>query len=434
MATNRFVCEICSKGFQRDQNLQLHRRGHNLPWKLKQRTVESSRKRVYICPEPSCVHHNPRRALGDLTGIKKHYSRKHGEKKWKCDKCSKKYAVQSDWKAHQKTCGTREYKCDCGTIFSRRDSFITHRAFCDALAEENNKVMNQSLMLPNLEDQMPEQILSNMPTNTSMELSEFTNPLKSVPSELVPIMPFKSMNNMAAGSMFSSNSGNLYGNTRGIPSSSSALQLNNGGQVLGSLANTSATALVQKAAQIGATSSNNTMNSPMMQKRFVSSMPVSDQLSGSRPSLNFHEQSKGTFDTQLLQKSPQELSQLFHSRTGGSALSDMVVDGGMLVDSDPYSAGFLKNVMEQEDSENSGIVQGRMAMVRSPTMNSSLGHNDTMTLDFLGVGGSKGPQNLHEQSLEMEGLNQQRMQVTYPLHQIQLSHGHSDMQNPLWDM
>ncbi|KAL6982877.1 Protein indeterminate-domain 7 [Sarracenia purpurea var. burkii] len=32
MATNRFVCEICNKGFQRDQNLQLHRRGHNLPW------------------------------------------------------------------------------------------------------------------------------------------------------------------------------------------------------------------------------------------------------------------------------------------------------------------------------------------------------------------------------------------------------------------
>lgn len=119
MATNRFVCEICNKGFQRDQNLQLHRRGHNLPWKLKQRSSTEVRKRVYICPEPSCVHHNAARALGDLTGIKKHFSRKHGEKKWKCDKCSKKYAVQSDWKAHQKSCGTREYKCDCGTIFSR---------------------------------------------------------------------------------------------------------------------------------------------------------------------------------------------------------------------------------------------------------------------------------------------------------------------------
>ncbi|CAA6660935.1 unnamed protein product [Spirodela intermedia] len=127
LATNRFVCEICNKGFQRDQNLQ-------------QRNSKEVRKKVYICPEVTCVHHEPSRALGDLTGIKKHFSRKHGEKKWKCDKCSKKYAVQSDWKAHSKTCGTREYRCDCGTLFSRRarleDSFITHRAFCDVLAEE----------------------------------------------------------------------------------------------------------------------------------------------------------------------------------------------------------------------------------------------------------------------------------------------------------
>ncbi|KAK8498879.1 hypothetical protein V6N12_044612 [Hibiscus sabdariffa] len=136
LATNRFVCEICNKGFQRDQNLQLHRRGHNLPWKLKQRSKEM-KKKAYVCPEPTCVHHHPSRALGDLTGIKKHFCRKHGEKRWKCEKCSKIYAVQSDWKAHSKTCGTREYRCDCGTLFSRKDSFITHRAFCDALAEES---------------------------------------------------------------------------------------------------------------------------------------------------------------------------------------------------------------------------------------------------------------------------------------------------------
>ncbi|XP_018443047.1 zinc finger protein JACKDAW [Raphanus sativus] len=145
MATNRFVCEICNKGFQRDQNLQLHRRGHNLPWKLKQRSSkEVIKKKVYICPIKTCVHHDSSRALGDLTGIKKHYSRKHGEKKFKCEKCSKKYAVQSDWKAHAKTCGTREYKCDCGTLFSRKDSFITHRAFCDALTEEGARMSSLS--------------------------------------------------------------------------------------------------------------------------------------------------------------------------------------------------------------------------------------------------------------------------------------------------
>ncbi|CAJ2660653.1 unnamed protein product [Trifolium pratense] len=141
MTTNRFICEVCNKGFKRDQNLQLHRRGHNLPWKLKQRNpLEVIRRKVYVCPEKSCVHHEPSRALGDLTGIKKHFSRKHGEKKWKCDKCSKKYAVQSDWKAHSKICGTREYRCDCGTLFSRKDSFLTHRAFCESLVERNARI------------------------------------------------------------------------------------------------------------------------------------------------------------------------------------------------------------------------------------------------------------------------------------------------------
>ncbi|GAA0142947.1 non-receptor serine/threonine protein kinase [Lithospermum erythrorhizon] len=183
MATNRFICEICNKGFQRDQNLQLHRRGHNLPWKLKQRNkLEVVRKKVYICPEKSCVHHEPSRALGDLTGIKKHYSRKHGEKKWKCEKCSKKYAVQSDWKAHSKICGTREYKCDCGTLFSRKDSFITHRAFCDALAEESarftsvptanlnfrNDLMNGPTTTPGISANLHNQFTGNNPQFSSV--------------------------------------------------------------------------------------------------------------------------------------------------------------------------------------------------------------------------------------------------------------------------
>ena len=196
MATNRFVCEICNKGFQRDQNLQLHRRGHNLPWKLRQRSSKEVKKRVYVCPESSCVHHDPSRALGDLTGIKKHFCRKHGEKKWKCDKCSKKYAVQSDWKAHSKICGTREYKCDCGTLFSRflfclilwlnwgfffffyffgllklfwflilwrRDSFITHRAFCDALAEESARAQTQPGANPNSESETKVQAVDSSP-------------------------------------------------------------------------------------------------------------------------------------------------------------------------------------------------------------------------------------------------------------------------------
>ncbi|OAE24556.1 hypothetical protein AXG93_2415s1360 [Marchantia polymorpha subsp. ruderalis] len=113
MATHKFTCEVCGRGFQREQNLQLHKRGHNLPGSLKPRANKDKeiRKKVYVCPEPTCVHHDPARALGDLTGIKKHFCRKHGEKKWKCDKCCKK-----------------------------RDSFVTHKAFCDELAEESARL------------------------------------------------------------------------------------------------------------------------------------------------------------------------------------------------------------------------------------------------------------------------------------------------------
>ncbi|XP_076887569.1 zinc finger protein GAI-ASSOCIATED FACTOR 1-like [Bidens hawaiensis] len=193
LATNRFVCEICNKGFQRDQNLQLHRRGHNLPWKLKQRDGKEVRKRVYVCPEKACIHHDPSRALGDLTGIKKHFSRKHGEKKWNCERCSKKYAVQSDWKAHMKTCGTKEYRCDCGTLFSRRDSFITHRAFCDALAQESARSHTQNIQKINPEEEKLEVAVIAPTCSPPPPLTPSTGVLSPVQSVLSSDLPEKSM-------------------------------------------------------------------------------------------------------------------------------------------------------------------------------------------------------------------------------------------------
>ncbi|XP_010501603.1 PREDICTED: protein indeterminate-domain 16-like, partial [Camelina sativa] len=70
-------------------------------------------------------------ALGDLVGIKKHFRRKHSvHKQWVCERCSKGYAVQSDYKAHLKTCGSRGHSCDCGRVFSRVESFIEHQDTC----------------------------------------------------------------------------------------------------------------------------------------------------------------------------------------------------------------------------------------------------------------------------------------------------------------
>ncbi|XP_066399520.1 protein indeterminate-domain 16-like [Miscanthus floridulus] len=134
LESDRYVCEICRQGFQRDQNLQMHRRRHKVPWKLLKREAgEAARKRVFVCPEPSCLHHDPSHALGDLVGIKKHFRRKHsGQRQWACARCSKAYAVHSDYKAHLKTCGTRGHSCDCGRVFSRVESFIEHQDTCNA--------------------------------------------------------------------------------------------------------------------------------------------------------------------------------------------------------------------------------------------------------------------------------------------------------------
>ncbi|KAF8643737.1 hypothetical protein HU200_066803 [Digitaria exilis] len=271
LATNRFVCEICGKGFQRDQNLQLHRRGHNLPWKLRQRSSgKDKKKRVYVCPEASCVHHHPSRALGDLTGIKKHFCRKHGDKKWKCDKCSKKYAVQSDWKAHSKTCGTREYRCDCGTLFSRRDSFITHRAFCDALAEETAR-LNASTT---------SSLLFAGPNNNNTMMTIASAPLLVPPQQqqqqqhqhqqLYPPLFFSGAGSANAvmamphaqlgmGWLSSSNAGELTPD-QAAGSVASSLFTSGGKQMqqhaMAKPPDMSATALLHKAAQMGAVTSN----------------------------------------------------------------------------------------------------------------------------------------------------------------------------------
>lgn len=120
LATGIYVCEVCNRGFERDQNLQLHRRTHNLEVSLRKSGPHEKRKRVYVCPEPSCVHHDPSRALGDITGIKKHYVRKHCERKWKCQKCGKMYATESDMKGHFKRCSSGKFRCEtCGKEFSR---------------------------------------------------------------------------------------------------------------------------------------------------------------------------------------------------------------------------------------------------------------------------------------------------------------------------
>ncbi|RWW45139.1 hypothetical protein BHE74_00049091 [Ensete ventricosum] len=385
MATNRFVCEVCRKGFQRDQNLQLHRRGHNLPWKLRQRNGGSeARKKVYVCPEPTCVHHNPGRALGDLTGIKKHYCRKHGEKKWKCDNCSKKYAVQSDWKAHSKICGTRQYKCECGTIFSRsavscsfpimskrrfyrRDSFMTHRAFCDALAQENKKLSQplMATMASSLQGQappslvMPIQHTSN--TSSSTTVPEFSYDMNNPPA--IDALAASLASRDMAGGMFPSFLS---------PVSFDGLLEAKMPRPMAVSAHASATSLLQNAAQIGAT-----------QRSMASVM-------AGRP------------------------YQVTSTHGGGSA-----------------SLFYASSVRETGDGSLNEMI-------------ARCGSGDVMTVDFLGVGGQRRPHMQQQQQRERHNMEfggvllRTGMEITHPLQlqqQQQMAYGSSnEPENLIWDI